>query len=61
MNPMILGISSILPDGNLFSYIDRNNNCKSVDLENGEINSGGSAIKVTNTTKIKNTNSGIDR
>ena len=53
MNPMILGISSILPDGNLFSYIDRNNNCKSVDLENGEINSGGSAIKVTNTTKIK--------
>lgn len=54
MTPMILGLSSLLPDGKLFDYIDKEQNTKSVDLSNGKLNSGGTTIELKNIEKINN-------
>lgn len=54
MSPMILGLSPILPEGTLFSYVDKKNKVTPVILKNGELNSGGSSITISNTKKQKN-------
>lgn len=53
MAPMILGLSAILPDGKLFSYVDRNNDLEPVTLKSGELNSNISTIKISDNKKIK--------
>lgn len=53
MAPMILGLSAILPDGKLFSYVDKNNDLEPVTLKSGELNSNISTIKISDNKKIK--------
>lgn len=59
MSPMILGLSPILPDGKLFTYMDKNNNFIPVILKNGKLNSGGTEIKIDNKEKQENFPIGI--
>lgn len=42
-----------MPDGTLFTYVDKSSHSKPVELQNGEINSGGSSTKVSDNKKIK--------
>lgn len=53
LSPMVLGLSPLLPDGTLFTYVDKSSHSKPVELQNGEINSGGSSTKVSDNKKIK--------
>ncbi|WP_270337483.1 S41 family peptidase [Lactococcus petauri] len=53
LSPMVLGLSPLLPDGTLFNYVDKSSHSKPVELQNGEINSGGSSTKISDNKKIK--------
>lgn len=53
LSPMVLGLSPLLPDGTLFTYVDKSSHSKPVELQNGEINSGGSSTKISDNKKIK--------
>jgi len=51
MNPIILGISSLLPNGKLFSSVDNTNETLNVSLKNDSISSNES-LKVNKTSKL---------
>lgn len=53
MTPMLVGLSPILHEGTLFSYVSKDHTTTAVTLKNGAINSGDSVIKTDNTKKIK--------
>ncbi|GMA68949.1 peptidase S41 [Leuconostoc litchii] len=52
MAPMILGISSIIPDGNILSFVSSNGNSEKISLKNGTLNAGGSAIDLHHNVKL---------
>jgi C-terminal processing protease CtpA/Prc len=47
MSPMIVGLSQLFPDGELFSFIYKNGASSSVILSNGSINAGGYPVKIS--------------
>ncbi|MCG7340746.1 S41 family peptidase [Staphylococcus auricularis] len=54
MGPMIGGLSSLIPDGKLVSYIDQENEeAMKATLEGSEVKSGGTPIKLSNADKVK--------
>ncbi len=52
MGPMILGLSSLLEDGTLLSFVDKFDNLTPVNLENGNINAGSNP-RLKTLTKVK--------
>ena len=52
MGPMIAGISSLLPDGELIHYQFQLKNEQEVTLEKGATEGGGTPVQVENTSKI---------
>ncbi len=50
MGPMIAGLSSLLEDGKLLTYIDKDNNKTSVNLKT---ENGGTPVKLSKTSKVK--------
>ena len=53
MTPMILGLSPIIPDGVLFTYVDKQGAELPVTLKEGTLDSGNSPITLKNHTKVK--------
>lgn len=53
MGPMIAGLSSLLEDGKLLTYIDKDNNKTSVNLNGSETENGGTPVKLSKTSKVK--------
>ncbi|PID98567.1 MAG: peptidase S41 [Actinomycetales bacterium] len=51
MGPMLAGLSPLLPDGDLTSFVFKEN-VHSVNLKDGHVTGGGSAVSVKNTTKL---------
>ncbi|MDR1564177.1 MAG: hypothetical protein LBS74_04380 [Oscillospiraceae bacterium] len=45
MSPMIVGLSQTLPDGILFTYVDKHANATDVTLKDGSIDAGGFDLK----------------
>ncbi|WP_010001881.1 S41 family peptidase [Leuconostoc lactis] len=54
MAPMILGISSLIPDGNIFSFIFPNSNTEKIILDKGSLNAGEGTVSLKNHGKINN-------
>ncbi|AVQ33897.1 nisin-resistance protein [Staphylococcus muscae] len=46
MGPMIAGLSKIIPDGTLMSWVDRKGNSFDATLKKGKVNGGGTPIQV---------------
>lgn len=46
MSPMIVGLSQLLPDGELFSFTYRNGSSNPIILSNGSVNAGGFDLKL---------------
>lgn len=54
MSPMILGISSIIPDGNILSFVSPDGTSERISLKNGTINAGGASIDLNHNIKLTN-------
>lgn len=53
MGPMFGGISSLLKNGTLVTYIDKDNDKTEVTLKGSETTYGGTPVKLKNTKKVK--------
>lgn len=52
LGPMISGLSSLLPEGNLLNFVDRDNMKTPLTLENGSVINGGTKVTMENHKKI---------
>ncbi|MCC3756261.1 S41 family peptidase [Staphylococcus capitis] len=52
MGPMIAGVSSLIKNGKLMTFIDKDNNKASVKLDGSETENGGTPVKLKHSKKV---------
>ncbi|MGQ3381100.1 S41 family peptidase [Priestia endophytica] len=52
MGPMVAGLSALLPDENLITFINRDGDKQYISLKDGKVSGGGSVIQVRNNKKV---------